>query len=467
MSTMVLRLGRIFEVCGLVMLFVWASSVSSSQLGYHFKNGGLQAGSSQTTDASVGVPPARVGDASELARAEASFAAHKCGSALAHYSKVGGDLRNHPAAVLHDAECSLEEYGAAKASEVLGLLSPADGSSHFAAGEMLVRHQAYEPAATQFGLARKNYKDPYAAGYDQALAYFKAGDVQKTIDTANALLNQGHRTAELANLAGNAYRRNNQPREAYNALRLATGLDPKNEDSYVDLCSLSLELDKYDVGIEVANIGLSHIPNSSHLYVQRGVLRAMKGEFDEAQQDFAAAAKLAPDDPSPLVSEGVLAMQRGDLQRSIELLRRATTLDRGNYLAEFWLAEAMLRSGVPPDSKEGEEALMALQRSVHSNPDFWHSQADLGKVLMDRGELDAAIGHLEKAATLNAAATSPLYILAQVYRRKGNAARAQELLSQVSKMQEEDREALAKADLKSTAEQGAASAVRDREATGH
>jgi tetratricopeptide (TPR) repeat protein len=396
---------------------------------------------------------------SSLALAESEFTAKHCSLAVHHYANAGTLLQHHPDAVVHYAECAAEQ-DFSKTSAILKLLAPGDGEHHFEAGEMLVRHQAYETAAAEFGLARQTYKDPYVAGYDQALAYFQAGEFSKTIDTANDLLNQGHRTAELANLAGEAYLKNKQPKEAYNALRLATGLDPKNEDSYVDLCSLALSADDYDLGIEIANVGLSHVPGSARLYLQRGVLHAMKGQFDEAQQDFSAAGKIAPQDPSPRVSEGVLAMQRGDLDHSIELLRQASTLAPDNYLAEFWLAEALLRSGVTPDSKEGNEALAALQRSVHSNPEFWHSQTDLGKVLMDRGDLDAAIGHLEKAAALNPAATNPLYLLSQIYRRKGETARAQELIARVSRMQEQDREALARSDLKDVASQGTGSQIR-------
>ena len=72
-------------------------------------------------------------------------------------------------------------------------------------------------------------------------------------------------------------------------------------------------------------------------------------------------------------------------------------------------------------------------------------------MLLDRGDLDSAIGHLKRAAALNPAATNPFYLLAQVYRRKGDEARAQELIARVSKMQEEDRESLEGADLKDIA----------------
>ena len=391
-----------------------------------------------------------------LARAEAEFAGKRCSLAVSHYARANAVLREYPDSVLHYAQCAVELGSAAQAAPILALLSPEDGEHHFAAGKMLAGRQAYAAAASEFGLARQSYRDPYAAGYNQALAYFKAGDFPKTLETANQLLNQGNRTAELANLAGNAYLKNKQPKEAYNALRLATGLDPKNEDSYVDLCSLTLDIDNYDLGIEIADLGLSHLPDSVRLYLQRGVLRAMKGEFDGAQQDFAAAARLAPHEVSPQVSEGVLAMQMGRLDQSVEILRRATALSPENYLAEYWFAEALLRSGVAPASKAGDEALSALEASVRANPAFWHSHADLGKVMLERGNVDSAIRHLEKAASLNPTATSPLYLLAQAYRRKGDQQRAQALIARVSKMQAEDREALARSDLRDVVVEGTA-----------
>ena len=393
-----------------------------------------------------------------LGLAEVDYNEKQYALALPHYAKAGDHLRQNPEAILHYAQCEIEQGGPARATPVLALLAPQDGEHHFVAGEMLVRHQAYAAAAAEFGQARLSY-DPYSSGYNQALAYFKAGDYPKTIDTANELLNQGHRTAELANLAGEAYLKHNQPKEAYNALRLATGLDPKNEDSYDDLCSISLSFDNYDLGIEIVNLGLSHLPNSMRLYLQRGVLRAMKGEFDDAQRDFAAAARLAPNDVSPQVSEGVLAMQMGRLDQSVDVLRRATALSPGNYLAQYWFAEALLRSGAAPDSPAGDEALAALQTSVRSNPEFWHSQADLGKVLLERGSVDQAISHLQRAAALNPSATSPLYLLAQAYRRKGDSERAQQLIAQVSKMQAEDREDLAKSDLRRIVVEGTAPQV--------
>jgi len=394
-----------------------------------------------------GSPGASDADQEHLAKAEAHYAARQCSLALGDYAKAGASLRRNPDAVLHYAECDLEEGKGSRAPAILAQLPASDGERHFAAGEMLVRHRSFAAAADEFGKARPFYRDPYAAGYNQTLAYYNAGNFTAATNTANDLLNQGHRTAELADLAGEAYLKNHQTQEAYNAFRLATGIDPQNENGYVDLCSLSLDLEKFDLGIEIADLGLKHLPDSARLHLERGALLAMKGEFDRAQQDFSAAATLAPGEVTPLVSEGVLAMQTDHLAQSVDILHRAATQAPGSYLAQYWYAVALLRNGATPGSAAGEQALSALEASVRSNADFWHSQADLGKVLLDNSQVEPAIGHLERAAALNPAATTPLYLLAQAYRRKGDSERAQALIVRVSKMQAEDREELS-SDLK-------------------
>ena len=310
------------------------------------------------------------------------------------------------------------------------------------------------PPLRQFGIARQTSEDPSLAGYNQTLAYVKAGDFAAAIRTANELLNQGHETAELADVAATAYLKNGQPKEAYNALRLATHLDPKNEDAYVDLCAISLDYENYALGLEIANLGLSHLPKSERLYLERGVMRAMKGEFAEAEQDFATAFKLAPQEVLPAVALGLVSMQMGRLDRAVDVLRQAVSQHADNYLAQYWFAKVLLQSGAAPGTKEGGEALAALRASVRLNPGFWHAHADLGKVLLDRGEALPAITELEKAAALNPGATSPLYLLAQAYRRQGDEARANDLVARVSKIQTEEREGFPEASLRSIIREG-------------
>jgi tetratricopeptide (TPR) repeat protein len=350
--------------------------------------------------------------------------------------------------VLRDAQAALKAGDEKGAIAMLSHLPSKDGASHFAAGSMLVEAKAYAAAAVEFGKARQTYPDPYLAGYNQTLAYERAGDYAAAIRTANELLNQGHEAADLAILAAEAYSKSGRTKEAYNALRLATKLDPKNEDAYVELCQLALDRDNYDLGLEIANIGLAQLPRSERLYLQRGVMRAMKGQFDDAESDYTTAQKLAPQEALPDIALGLVAMQGGQLQKSVDILRQAAERHPDHYLAQFWFATALLHAGATPNTKEGDEALRALQTSVRLNPEFWHSRADLGKELLDRGEVDPAIAQLRKAASLNPKAQSPLYLLARAYKKKGDDRAANELMERVSTMQAEEREPIPEGGLK-------------------
>src|SRR5690242_4906623 len=72
--------------------------------------------------------------------------------------------------ILKQGRAALEAGDTSKAVSIFARLPEKDGEGHFDAGAMLVEHKAYAPAAKEFGLARKTYKDPYLAGYDEALA---------------------------------------------------------------------------------------------------------------------------------------------------------------------------------------------------------------------------------------------------------------------------------------------------------
>ena len=390
-------------------------------------------------------PAPRIAAAREQSAAAGNTQARKIGAR---------HISDDPQALLKNARTALDAGSQAKAARILARLPANDGASHFAAGTMLVAHNAYAAAAREFGIARQTYKDPYTAGYDETLAYVNAQDYKAAIRTANELLHEGYQTAELAEVAATAYQKSGRTQEAYNALRLATHLNPKSEDAYVELCQMALDKDDYDLGLQIAGIGLSNLPRSGRLYLQSGVMRAMKGKFGDAEKDFAHASELDPNEVLPDVALGLVAMQTGNLDRAVRNLRIAVAQHPDNYLAQYWFSKALEHSGAAPGTKEGAEVLSALEASVRLNPNFWHSRADLGKILLDNAKVEPAIVQLQKAADLNPTATGPLYLLAQAYRRKGDEARARELVARVSTMQADDRDALAKTTLKNIVREG-------------
>ena len=137
------------------------------------------------------------------------------------------------------------------------------------------------------------------------------------------------RKAELFSVVAQAYLKTERIKEAYDALREATRLEPEAVDHYVDLAMICVDHQNFDLGLEIVGIGLQHRPESSLLHLQRGVLYAMKGSIEQAAAAFEQASKVAPDDPVPYVAQSMIWMQTGQATKAVEVLRARTRTHLG------------------------------------------------------------------------------------------------------------------------------------------
>jgi tetratricopeptide (TPR) repeat protein len=370
--------------------------------------------------------------------AEIDFGARRCPAALEHYAKAGGRIARNPAWALHYGHCLLEAHRVPQAIAVLDHIPAEEFAALFEAGVALGQAGAPAEAARYFAAARKGYGDPYAAGYNQVLMLIDAGDNDGAIRSGQELIAEGTAPGELYNLLSRAYVGAGRIQEAYDALRQATRLEPKAPENYVDLAMICVEHDNFDLGLEIVDIGLGHLADSWVLHLQRGVLLAMKALPAEAEKEFEAARRLAPGQTVPFAALGMVWMESGQADKAVEVLR-GEMKRRKDHVLPYIFAMALLRSGVDPAAPAAAEAVEALRASIRAKAEFAPSRAELGRLLFKRDELDPAIHELEKAAALDPGNTQALYFLAQAYRKKGDRARAQELLARVSKVNEQER----------------------------
>jgi tetratricopeptide (TPR) repeat protein len=356
---------------------------------------------------------------------EIAFQRNQPRAAVAHYEKAGARVSQNPTWREHYA------------------------TSAFDAGVMQGRAGAYREAAECFAKAeRAGYKDRYAVGYNQVLMLVNAGDATSAtaaIRIADGLLAQGPamKKAELFSVVAQAYLKTERIKEAYDALREATRVEPEAVDHYVDLAMICVDHQNFDLGLEIVGIGLQHRPESSLLHLQRGVLYAMKGSIEQAAASFEQASKVAPDDPVPYVAQSMIWMQTGQATKAVEVLRaRTRTHAQANHddaVIFYALGVALLRAGAAPDDAAGDEATNAFASAVRLNPEFPQARAELGKLLLKRGDTEGAIAHLEKAVALDPENAAPAYVLAQAYRKRGDVDRARQLLQRVSTINTRER----------------------------
>lgn len=372
---------------------------------------------------------------------EIQFIRKDCRAALPHYEKSGARATQTPAWTLHYATCLVAGRRIDDAIALLNTIHESDGASQFDAGVMLARAGAHAEAARFFGAARKTlpYARRYDAGYNQVLMLVNAGDQEAAARAGEELFAAGTTKGELYNLVARAYLKLGRIKDAYDVLRTAARIEPEAEEHYVDLAMLCLDLENHDLGLEIVDVGLHYRPSSFMLYLQRGVLLAMKAQLSQAEKAFETARNLAPERPAPHAALAMIWMQTGQTAKAVERLREEARARTNDHVIPYTFAVALVRSGLDPAGPETLEAVAALRASIRANGDFAPARSQLGRLLLRRGDVNGAIRELEKAVELDARATAALYNLGQAYNRKGDRQRAAELLARVSKLNAQER----------------------------
>jgi len=373
---------------------------------------------------------------------EIAFARRDYQKAATHLSTVGPLLLKDPNLTLHLAESFLESHQDERATDLLNRLNEQglEPEKKFQAGVMLARHEHYSQAAPFFQAVSDRFPDSYDAAFNLAVCYAQMKRYPSAAEILERLRSRGRKTAELDNLLAEAYEGNKQTQEAINLLREATLLAPEDENNYLDLAALCIDHSAYELGIEVANVGLRYRPESDRLVFQRGVLYALLDQFERAEQDFELASQLAPQKDLAYVGLGLTYMQKSNLPKAVAVLRQRTREKPDDYILRYLLGEALIRSGVNPGEPSLAEARSALEKSVRLNDSFFRSHIDLAKIYLKENRVDEALKHLEKARRLDPNEKAVYSQLVTAYRRKGKAEEAAAMLAMVKKLNDEERE---------------------------
>jgi tetratricopeptide (TPR) repeat protein len=361
-------------------------------------------------------------------------------NAASHLSRAGS-LLERPSTSAHLAQSYLETGQRENALETLRKLDKTalPAKAQFSLGLALAQHGLDEEAIPYFDLARRSYPDSYDLGFDLALCYVGAKQYSQAIAVLRDLGERGHKTAELDNLLAEAYEGNQQINEAIQTLREATLLAPEDENNYIDLATLCIDHDAYDLGLEVLNVGLHYRPQSDRLVFQRGILHAMRSQFELADQDFELASKLAPEKNLSYIGLSVSYMHTGNLPEAIKTVRQRVKEKPDDSLLQYLLGETLIRSGTSPGEPDFAEAKAAFERSVKLNPRFAPSHVQLGKLQLREGHVDESVDLLEKARSLDPTDKAAYSQLAIAFRRQGKPAMAAAMLSALAKLNDEER----------------------------
>jgi tetratricopeptide (TPR) repeat protein len=309
----------------------------------------------------------------------------------------------------------------------------------FLLGAALAQAGLYAEAIPFLKAVSKTQPESYDVAFDLALCYEQSHEYADAIGALDDYMSRGRKTAEMLNLLAECYEKNQEPQKAIDALREATVLQPEVEDNYVDLAELCTRYDAYDIGLQVIDVGLKHHPNSGRLISDRGVLEAMKDQFDKADQDFQLAKTLAPEKSMGSIGMSMSFMQTGKLDEAISGLRTQLKVDPDNSILQYLFGEALVRAGARVGDPSFAEANAALEKAVRLDPTFAPAQVALANLLVKQSQFSIALSHLEQARAADPMDKAAYSQLAVVYRHLNRPQDAESALATLNQLNEDER----------------------------
>ncbi len=322
-----------------------------------------------------------------------------------------------------------------------GSLSP-DPEASLQTGIQLTQRGRFGDAIPYLLAARGHVAaaEEFAADFDLSICYVGTRQFEKAIPILTALQKREPKAANVNDLLAQAYIGVQQPDKAYDALRKAAAIDPRNEALYVLVADACTEGRAYALGLKVVDLGLHSLPNSARLHYERGVFLAQLERSDLAIREFHLATKYGAGTEIGYMGSAQAAFLNGNMPAAIAVAREALKKNADNYILLAILGNALVRTGASPGQPEFTEALRAMEKAVAEQPNHAGSEVTLGKLYLMAGKTDKAIAHLEKAREIDPKNTAVYAHLAAAYRRQGNLSKAREMLAILARLNQQNAE---------------------------
>jgi tetratricopeptide (TPR) repeat protein len=354
--------------------------------------------------------------------------------AAAYFAAAPTELARNPQVQLMSAEALLKTGRLDDAKERLatvsarGDLTPED---RFRLGWLLGQSKQYPEAIRVFNSLNGEYPDKLKLSYGLALAYLETGDDGKCIETLKPYSVPPNTSPEILSLVGVAEEKSGRTQEAYNAFRQGIQLFPTDDESYLDIATLAAVHVNYDLALPAVSEGIEKIPNDYKLLFSRGLLYSLKGQHAAARADYGKALALSPDQAGIYVAIGMCDEDENKYGDAVAILQQALQRDIKDVLVYYFLADALFRQGLAPDSPQYQQARSAVESALALDPGYAFAYLQRAKLELMSGLTQDAIADLEHARTLEPDSQPILYQLANAYRRAGKKAEADKLMATV------------------------------------
>jgi tetratricopeptide (TPR) repeat protein len=262
--------------------------------------------------------------------------------------------------------------------------------------------------------------------YDLAVLLVSAHNNDEAVNVLEPLLTPDQTDPDVLSLASQAFEATGNTPRAVALQRQAIVLDPTDPSNYVSFAVLCLNHDSYQVGIDMLNAGLKHIPGDSSLYLSRGVLYVQLGDFDNAEADIKMAEQLNSRQVVGAYAADLAILQKNDPDKALVQVRAQLRAHPESPLLRLLLARLLM-------NKAMQDALSAAQ----AKPDLVDAHNLLASIYMSLDQYDRAIKESQIALQYDPSNETALYRLILAMRHSGHGDDLQPLVKRLSELHQE------------------------------
>jgi len=361
-----------------------------------------------------------------------------CTTAVSLLDNVGALLYQYSDAVLSFANCEYQIGNPQSAMQALaafdrtGDLSP---SQYEQAADLYTRLGQNQRALAELNKARTGKSQSASVEENRIELLEKTGRLEDAQGLLEDLASSQPTADVLLHLARVAKERGDFA-VAMKSLKRASEIDPDREESYLEFSTICADHGNDALGLETAEIGLSHVPTSYRLTVQKGVVLEKLGHLNDAESVLRTAVGMQKDNSIALLSLAVVLAQGGRAEEAERTLARAIRQFPDNYYMYYFRGKLLLQFAGNDANKDEirESAKHSFEQSIRLNPGYADTYYQLSNLDLETAP-KLAEQALQKCLKLDPNHIPAEYSLARLYIRTGRKAEGQAMLARFKTQQ--------------------------------
>jgi adenylate cyclase len=181
-----------------------------------------------------------------------------------------------------------------------------------------------------------------------------------------------------------------------------------------------------------SRIAMELAPELADAHLSRGYTLSNERRYDEARRHFEAAARINPNLFDAYYYYGRAAFAAGDIEKSVELWRKAGEVRREDFESPLLEAQSLRKLGRKDESREvNREAVRRAERLLEVNPGNGRVLSFGSGALHEDGQVERAMEWAQRAARLYPDDMSVIINCACLQARSGMKEQALDLLERV------------------------------------